>query len=254
MKKSNLSILYSGGLDSFIAWHYAIKNGYRPEAYFLDFGQPYAWKEWEAIQSIPEDIRPPVQKLDFSGLYTFIEKKMTNQIVPSRNVFLAVLGSMFNERVWINALDGEQNGKEHDKSHKFFQDCTNLLSFTNSFFQEHTIVETPFGHLSKAETITWALNNGIPKEHLFSTTSCYDEKSRKCGVCLTCYKRKVAFMLNGIDEPGYDKDPFQSDYAKELDIEIPKAARNEDYSRFTKKRIDEYYELKDKMGEIKNGI
>lgn len=241
---SNLSIMYSGGLDSFIAWHYAIKNGFRPEAYFLDFGQPYAWKEWEAIQAIPEDIRPPVIKLDFSELYSKISGKMTNQIVPSRNVFLAVLGSMFNQRVWINALDGEQNGKEHDKSLKFFQDSTNLLTFTNSFFQDSTIVETPFSHLSKAETITWAINNGIPAEHLFATTSCYDEFSRKCGRCLTCYKRKVAFLLNNIDEPGYDVDPFESDYAKELDIEIPQAFFNKDFSRFTPKRCAEWFQLK----------
>jgi 7-cyano-7-deazaguanine synthase in queuosine biosynthesis len=249
-QNSNLSILYSGGLDSFIAWHYALKNGFRPEAYFLDFGQPYAWKEWESIQALPEDIRPPVTRLDFSTLYSIFEHKMSNQIVPSRNVFLAVLGSMFNQRVWINALDGEQNGKEHDKSMKFFQDSTNLLTFTNSFFQDSTIVETPFGHLTKAETIGWAINNNISKEHLFATTSCYDAKLRKCGKCLTCYKRKVAFMLNGIDEPGYACDPFNSAYSKELAREIPLAKENNDYSRFTKKRVDEFYQLQKIMGYL----
>ena len=33
------------------------------------------------------------------------------------------------------------------------------------------------------------------KEDLFETTSCYDDNHRKCGRCLTCYKRKVAFFI-----------------------------------------------------------
>jgi len=242
--KTNLTIMYSGGLDSFIAWHYALKNGYKPEALFVDLGHPYAEKEWDSVNKIPENIRPNVTFLDLKALYPIIESRMDNQIIPSRNLLLGVLGSMLNKRVWINALDGEQNGKEHDKSYRFFADSTELLSFTNSYFQDRTIIETPFSHLSKAETIKWAIENGIPKEHLFATTSCYDETSRKCGKCLTCYKRKVAFLLNGIDEPGYDVDPFTQPYAKELDIEIPKAHKNKDYSRFTKKRIQEYFYVK----------
>jgi len=251
MKKTNLTIMYSGGLDSFIAWHFAIKSGFKPEAVFVDLGHPYAWKEWEAIQNMPKEIRPEVKKIDFTSLFSVIGDRMDNQIIPSRNVFLGVLGSMLNERVWINALDGEQNGKEHDKSFRFFADTTELLSFTNSYFQERTTIETPFSHLSKAETIKWAIDNGIPEESLFQTTSCYDDSHRKCGKCLTCYKRKVAFLLNDIDEPGYLVDPFEQEYAKELDIEIPKADKNKDYSRFTKKRIEEYFIIKKKLQDLK---
>ena len=243
MTKTNLSIMYSGGLDSFIAWNYAIKNGYHPEALFVDMGQPYNWKEWNAICSLPRDIRPPVRKINIQALIPAISIKMSNQIIPSRNVFLATIGSMFNERVWINALDGEQNGKEHDKSIKFFQDTSNLLSFTNSFFQESTIVETPFAHLSKAETIKWALNNGITKETLFKTTSCYNGEVDKCGVCLTCYKRKTAFLLNNIDEPGYATNPLDSEYGRNQKIDIMMAHTSKDYSRFTKKRIQEHLKL-----------
>ncbi len=239
---TNLSIMYSGGLDSFIAWHYALKNGFTPDAIFVDMGQSNATKEWAAIQSLSDtDDFPLVKYLAMPELVPMFESRMSNQIIPSRNLFLATIGSMFNQRVWINALDGEQNGKEHDKSHRFFRDSTDLLSFTNSFFQESTVVETPFGHLSKAETIKWALNNGITKELLFKTNSCYNSNEDKCGECLTCYKRKIAFLVNGIDEKGYNQDPLISEYAKEVDVEIRSARRNEDYSRFTKKRIKEHF-------------
>lgn len=245
--ETNLSIMASGGLDSFIAWHYAIKNGYKPLALFVDMGQPYNWKEWKGIKEIQKVSNVIVTKINIKDLIPAIAEKMTNQIIPSRNVFLATIGSMFNNRVWINALDGEQNGKENDKSLRFFQDTTNLLSFTNSFFQDSTIVETPFSHLSKAETIRWALDNGITKEQLFKTTSCYDGEIDKCGVCLTCYKRKIAFLLNDIDEPGYHMDPLISDYAGNVNYDITKAHEDGDYSRFTEKRIKEHFILQEKI-------
>ena len=248
-ENTNLSIMYSGGLDSFIAWHYALKTGFKPQAIFVDLGHPYAEKEWDAIQSIPDNIRPPVDRINIKELSPLLEKRLTNQIIPSRNVLLATIGGMFNSNVWINALDGEQNGKEHDKSFRFFADTTELLSFTNDFFQEHTTVASPFHHLSKAETIKWALENGIPKEDLFKTTSCYDDHSRKCGTCLACYKRYTAFLLNDIKEPDYDTNPMESDYAKELEIEIPKALIAKDYSRFTKKRIQEWLDVQVKLGD-----
>ena len=241
MNKTDLTIMYSGGLDSFIAYHYAIKQGYNPLCLFVDMGHPYAEKEWNAIMSLPEDIRPPVEKLEMKDLYRLISSRLHNQIIPSRNVMLATIGAMFSGRVWINALDGEQNGKEHDKSERYFTDTSALLSFTNEAFQDKTIIESPFSTFSKAETIQWALDNGIPKEDLFKTSSCYDGSETKCGVCLTCYKRKQAFKLCGIDEPGYKQDPFQSDYAKEVDLEIRKAHFSKDYTRFTPKRIEEHF-------------
>jgi len=239
-----LSIMYSGGLDSFIAYHYAIAHGHTPvDCIFVDMGHPYAKKEWEAIQRIPEEWRPKVDKLNMKELHSLIARRLSNQIIPSRNVMLAVIGAMFNPRVWINALDGEQNGKEHDKSVRFFEDTSALLTFTNEFFQKETIIESPFAEMTKAETIRWALDYGIPVDVLYNTTTCYDEHDQKCGRCLTCYKRKTAFLLNGLDEPGYAADPLAQDYAKECAAEIPLAAEAQDYSRFTRKRVSEHFQL-----------
>lgn len=244
-RQTDLTIMYSGGLDSFISYHYALKQGFSPLCLFVDMGHPYAEKEWNAIMSIPEDIRPPVEKLKMTDLYTLISSRLHNQIIPSRNVMLATIGAMFSPRVWINALDGEQNGKEHDKSERYFEDTSKLLSFTNEAFQTETIIESPFANMSKAETIKWALDNGIPKEHLFATSSCYDDTFKKCGTCLTCYKRKTAFLLNGIDEPGYENNPLASEYSKEVSLEMEKAIKNNDFSRFTKKRVQEHFILQD---------
>ena len=239
MKQRTVSIMYSGGLDSLIAYHYARAYGYDPICINVDFGQPYNIKEEAGLSLAPNLVR-----LRIDGLYKAIEHRLSNQIIPSRNVLLAVIGSMFSNIVWINALDGEQNGKERDKSPRFFSDASILLSYTNEFFQNKTEVESPFYRMSKGEVIRWALEDGkIPKETLFVTSSCYDSGILKCGKCLTCVKRYLAFLENGIKEPGYASDPLESDYYKELLIEIPKANEAKDYSRFTEKRIEEFLKL-----------
>lgn len=242
MSDTNLSIMFSGGLDSLIAYYFAVKKGYTPQCIWVDLGHPYANKEMTAMKNaVPSFIS--LTYLDFKNLYPAISHRLKNQIIPSRNLMLATIGAMFNDRVWINALDGEQNGKEHDKSERFFEDSTKLLSFLNEFFQQKTIVESPFATMTKTEIVTWALESGVPQQQLLDTTSCYDGATMKCGKCLTCFKRWAAFYANGIDEPGYEVHPLDGPYFQELLQEIPKAAHNMDFSRFTQKRIAEFYRL-----------
>ncbi len=240
---TNLSIMFSGGLDSLVAWHYAKKLGYDPQAIYVDLGHPYANKEMDAMKISSKTFGIDITYIDMKTLFPLIEKRLSNQIIPSRNLLLATIGSMFNSRVYINALDGEQNGKEHDKSDKFFKDSTELLTFLNNFFQQQTIIETPFKEMTKTEIVTWALQNNVSPQHLLATNSCYSGTKNKCGTCLTCVKRWSALYVNGINEEGYDVHPLYSQYFKELLIEIPKAKRENDFSRFSEKRIKEFNEL-----------
>ncbi len=243
---SKVAIMYSGGLDSLIAYNYAKAQGLDPVCIYVNLGHEYAQKEMSSMGDLIATGSPWVPKesefeyVDLTSLGGILKQRMTNQIIPSRNVLLATIGAMFAPRVWINALDGEQLGKEHDKSVRFFEDTTSLLSFTNEFFQPQTIVESPFAHMSKADTIEWAIRHGVPISVLFATTSCYDGQRGKCGECLTCVKRKIAFHKNGIDEPGYDTEPLNSAYFKELAVQIPKAYAENDFSRFTIGRCEEF--------------
>ena len=241
---NEVAIPVSGGLDSTIAVYYAKQQGLKPVPFYVDLGHPYRWKERAALERI--DLDPLL--LDLSPLYEAIEHRLKNQIIPSRNLLFAVLGGMLAPRIWIAALDGEQLGKEHDKSPRFFRDTTTLLTWINEFFTPSTVVETPFANMSKAEVVGWALEHGIDREMLFQTSSCYSPDHEKCGVCLTCYKRWAAFKLNDVDEPGYTNDPWKSEYAQEMRREIPKALLAGDFSRFTPKRIREHYKLMEKMG------
>lgn len=251
---SNLSIMFSGGLDSLVAWRYAKQLGLDPQAIYVDLGHPYSQKEMDSMKVSSKTFDIDVIYIDMKTLFPLIEKRLSNQIIPSRNLLLATIGGMFNPRVYINALDGEQNGKERDKSDKFFKDSTELLTFLNNFFQQETIIETPFATMSKTEIVTWALQNGVTPQHLLATNSCYSGDKEKCGVCLTCFKRWVALYLNGIDEEGYTVHPLNGPYYKELCVEIPKANMNRDFSRFSLKRIVEFRQLQRVLNKIQRGF
>jgi 7-cyano-7-deazaguanine synthase len=244
---SDVSIMFSGGLDSMIMYHFAKSRGLDPVCIYVDLGHPYAHKE-KAAMARQSEWMPKVEIIEMSSLFHLIEKRMSNQIIPSRNVLLAVIGGMFSPRVWLGALDGEQLGKEHDKSPRFFEDTSKLLTFTNEFFQPTTVIHAPFGLMSKSETLKWALEYGIPLEELYATSSCYDGEEGKCGVCLTCVKRRLAFLANGIEEPGYTVPLLDSPYMQELIREIPIADANNDLSRFTHKRIREFKDAMKQLG------
>lgn len=234
--RKHLSIMYSGGLDSFIAYHYAIHHDFDPTCIYVNLGHDNNERELESMNQSGIS----VEIINAKEIYPLIQRRLSNQIIPSRNLLFAVIGGMISERVWILALDGEQLGKEHDKSPKFFNLSTELLTYTNNFFQEETIVETPFSNMSKSEIIRWALNHaGLTGSDLLKTRSCYANTADPCGVCLTCVKRHMAFYVNGIDD-GLHELVIGSDYFGELQEQIPKAETSQNFTRFNEKRIAEF--------------
>jgi len=46
-----------------------------------------------------------------------------------------------------------------DKSHKFFQEASDVLTYNFQMKRDRTIIKTPFFHFTKTKVITWALEN-----------------------------------------------------------------------------------------------
>jgi 7-cyano-7-deazaguanine synthase in queuosine biosynthesis len=243
--EKELVILLSGGVDSTISYLYAIiEKKYKPEdilCLYVDLGHSYSWKELEGIKnsSIPVSIiKTDILREEFNNIP---QAKHPYSIILNRNLFLASIAAMYGKRIWICALKDEQHeyAKEHDKSYKFFKDTTDLLTYTCNIRREQTIVETPFSEFTKAELIGWALRNGVSKDYLLSSHTCYDDKQEKCGQCFVCFKRWVSFKVNGIDEQGYAFNPWESDEAKRLIENYKKARCDNDYSHYHRDRVDE---------------
>ena len=230
-----VAIMISWGLDSYIMYYYAKKQGYKPIPIRVDLGQPYAEKELEAINSF--EFADEIIKLsikDFvSKIPANVDKK--NQIIPWRNLLLWVLWANWWEEVRIGALYWEEHWKERDKSKPFFKMTTELLTYIFNIVRPYTEMKTPFSHLTKTWVVKRALDNGITAEQLAKTTTCYDEHDHNCGNCSTCFKRRMALSLNGINEE-FKTNPLESDYCKEMIEEIRSGNKN---GRLIPERVEE---------------
>lgn len=235
LKMKTVAIMVSWWLDSYIMYYYAKKNWYKPIPIRVDLWQPYKEKELEAIRNF--EFYDEIIQISISNFVdkipTNVDKK--NQIIPWRNLLLWVIWANFWEEVWIWALHSERHWKERDKSFKFFEDSTNLLTYIFNIVRERTELKTPFFHLTKTGLVKRALENWLTAEQLEKTSTCYDENTHNCWECSTCFKRRMAMVNNGIEEH-FEKNPWESDYCKEMIEEITSWNKN---GRLTSTRIEE---------------
>ena len=69
---NDLAIMYSGGLDSFIAYHYALKHGYKnPILVHAVIEHPYNKREQASMKGLKLDYIT----IGLDGLYEEIEKR-----------------------------------------------------------------------------------------------------------------------------------------------------------------------------------
>jgi len=169
--EKRLVIMLSGGLDSSVAYHYALNKGFNKDeivCIWFDLNQPYNTKEKESLDKIGipyETIKLDLIQEKFNNIPT---KDHPNQIIPGRNLIMATIAASFGERIWMMALDGEthMNTIERDKSTKFFQDTTNLLTYIFNVKRDITVLESPFMNMSKTDIVKWAIDHGVSEEFL----------------------------------------------------------------------------------------
>ena len=229
----SLAIALSGGLDSFLAVHWALAQGRVPQAIWINLGQPYASKEYEAIKSFDMPVRIiecEVLKREYANLPT-----EENQIIPGRNALLTHISLMYADETWISALDGEMHLYQVDKNQAFFDGATKFFS---QVFGTPKFVKTPFADKTKAELVKWALENGITAAHMADTVTCYHPTRKACGRCSACGKRAIAMVLNGIHEK-HDTSPWDSFWMKGYIAKIIEAVATGQHGHYSKKRCDE---------------
>ena len=232
----DVALMYSGGLDSFVAYHYGRAHGLNVMPIYVALGHEYEGKEILAA----ECLQVPFKVVDLPwGKLT--KEWHVKQIIPARNVLLAMVGSLYADRVWICGLDGEQFATNNDKSIDFYSMTSSLLSHVMHLWNiRGTRVESPFMTMTKRDVVSWWLTSGRDPKSLQATTSCWSPGPGKCGECATCYKRYVAFKLNGIEEEGYQSNPLMSAYAQK---EAQRMSERDVLLRHSWRRVLEYKEL-----------
>jgi len=196
-------LLFSGGLDSFVAYHYLNK----PQTVYFDLRTPYSNREKKVILDlIPETI------VDYSLILN--DRQIGEKAyIPFRNLYLAMLANKYSDEIVIAGL---KDDVVSDKNEFIFQEVSNILSKMES---RSIKVHSPFWNLTKEEVVRWYLNNSGSEEELLKTISCYDgeELTNYCGKCPSCFRKWNALRANGVDIKFWNDELMSEYYQLALD-------------------------------------
>lgn len=189
-------LLFSGGLDSYPAWHYLG----RPPTVYFNLGHRYLGPELAAITELAERCGIPVEISDELNLAQW---EAPDAIIPMRNVYLAMLAANRAETAWCVGVRGDHVA---DKSPEAFAEISAFISrYTGSPFT----LDSPFWSMTKTEIVAWYLAEGLPAEDLLLTYSCSrDDESRvHCGRCSSCLRRWISLVNNDVTAD-FELDPW----------------------------------------------
>lgn len=204
-------LLFSGGIDSFVGYHYLKKTlGLEDlKTVYFDLGAPYNKREIEVVkQLIPDTIIDESLKVGDT-------QRGVNAYIPYRNLLIAMLCSKYGKHLWICGL---KDDKVEDKNEKAFEIMTNCLNAISKP-EDEIKIDSPFWNMTKAEVVKWYLDNIDPEgKDLLKTISCYsdNEISNYCGKCPSCFRKFNALKENGLDIEFYNQE-LVDDYIRRAD-------------------------------------
>ncbi|MDR2652246.1 MAG: 7-cyano-7-deazaguanine synthase [Prevotellaceae bacterium] len=183
-------LLYSGGMDSWLIgkiWNPDIKL-------YVDMNTAYSRGE---INRLPSDVI--VEKLDLS------KWERTDKIIPLRNIYLINIACNYGNEICLGATAGD---RVLDKSPQFAEQYEKILTYLfqkQHWTEERKIkINLDFKRYTKTELLRLFIKQGgdIVEAHKKSF-SCYnpDKYGRECENCKSCFRKFVAFALNGYNFP-----------------------------------------------------
>ncbi|MCB9452380.1 MAG: 7-cyano-7-deazaguanine synthase [Anaerolineaceae bacterium] len=180
----NVLVLASGGLDSTACIAYYLKNGYTPEALWVDYGHPSARQELEAISSISGHYEIRLRIVRVSGIHWNVNIASGKDEFVGRNSILASIGlSSFVAGSGLVVM-----GIHADT---IYSDCS--IGFQNAMSHVATIVSNgrialdfPFHDWTKREIVEFCKLNKVPTD---LTYSCLSGAIPPCGICSSCQDR-----------------------------------------------------------------
>ncbi len=183
-------LLYSGGMDSLIAWYYL----HEPATMYIDLGHKYAHKEIQSINLLPP--RPVTYRSHYGEFF-----EESDAHIPGRNLYLAMYAAACGyDLIHLVTQAGEQSVP--DRAPEFYSTASIALS---SAFGRQIVVENVFPVLHKHEMVRWYLGAGHPDIHLRVAWSCYnppDSGMLECGACGACFRKYIALEYNDVNTTG----------------------------------------------------
>lgn len=200
--KNTSVLLYSGGLDSFLA-----AKMIEPDVLLYGaIGHKYQKNELSMIAK--SGVKVTVDSRLILG-----DLELPNAIIPLRNLYLIAMASHYGTTIALGALKGEVNP---DKSETFRAQTETLLNtcYGESYWSagDQIRVTYPLASMTKVQLLqNFEAGGGDVDEALRLTRSCYEAEELACGHCSACIKRYIATEHVGAKEQLLN-DPHTSPY------------------------------------------
>ena len=183
--KNTVCVLFSGGIDSTACISFYKMNNYNVQGLYIDYGQPSAKRELQAVKKLSNLLDVNVKTLSLRP-----NKINNDELIIGRNAFLLTTALLiFPIHVSIVAM-GVHAGTDYN-------DCN--IEFINSMqqiFDTYTFgkiqIYAPFIEWSKADIWKYCKKNNIPTG---DTYSCELGLIQPCGQCLSCNDLRKLYAL-----------------------------------------------------------
>lgn len=224
-------VLCSGGLDSTVLLHKAVKEVGAENVVALNmyYGQKHAkeqvYADWQCLH-----LGVTLHNVDLSKVFDFnrnvsallagssmdiVHKSYAEQLadlggsgtvtayVPFRNgLFLSYAAAV---ALQLDCKFIYYGAHADDAAGRAYPDCTpEFISAMNQSIREGTggkvIMKAPWWDYNKGDIVAAGLELGMTQEEFAHTWSCYEGKETPCGTCGTCIDRRAAFEANGLGD------------------------------------------------------
>lgn len=198
--------LFTGGLDSVMLWRF-LQHKRKPArlVYVVQPGSPYAGAE-QATMRVLETIEPALAVETLQGAEWPDPEPDGHVMHRNLGLIVQVAANTAGECIYLGGVRGESSP---DKARCFLRAASCALSTS----ENHPIkVSCPLRRHTKA----WHLQAHIrlhPDDYplIASTRSCYSPEGR-CGECVACFRRWVAFTLAGLPPEDHRTPPWEHPY------------------------------------------
>jgi len=218
-------VLFSGGMDSTVVLHHALKNYQQVFALSIDYGQKNIKELGEAENYITEYILNsafggklkysrlplPLSLLNFKSALTRDDIKIPRMkevigdpqnasYVPNRNMIflsfaLGMAESVGASEVLYGAAKADDTSGFWDCTQEFRKGLNNILSLNR---RNHIQIQAPLIDKTKKEIIEYGLELGVD---FARTRTCYTSDSEACGECPSCSARIAGFIQATLIDP-----------------------------------------------------
>lgn len=199
-------VVYSGGMDSTVLLHLAIREYEEVEAISFDYGSKHNDREFREVEWNCQRlgvkytrIKLPFEHFESNLLKGggeipeghYADDTMKKTVVPFRNgIMLAFAAGFAESRDSTHLLLGNHFG-----DHAVYPDCRKsfivpMCDAIQAGTYKQIKVESPFCDMSKTEICALGLEFSVDHNHSYS---CYNGGEHHCGRCSTCFERKEAF-------------------------------------------------------------